>query len=731
MATNGTGGEPAARHQLMRRAAHVGLLMRSTINLGVSLIALADPMSTALPSGRWLLAALAAWSLYRLATRSHATMLLAVDYALVLAVCLAIPVLVPVGDFHTFNTAPQAIAGTAVISFSVAVRVAACVPMTLGIAAAYAVGAATTTGWENVASVMALYYFAVQCGTASVIRFMLLRVAGAIDQARRERAEAEVAERVTDAVRNYEHEQLALLHDTAASTLMMVGQGVSLPPERMAAQARRDLHLLQEGSWEAPPQRVELVAALRDCTAHLSTPVEFEGRERLWVTGETAHPVIAAAREAMNNVDRHARAGLLRISVAETCVRLADDGIGFDPGRPRSGHGVDDSIVGRMARAGGRARIVSSPAAGTVVELSWAPSKAAAAISPPTVDPDRLIDRTRIRYGLALTAYSLVNLAITVPASEAVLGILATLTSLAAVPGIIWQRWLFAWPAMLAALVVAIAQPALLPADQLLGYPHWAQGAIGWCVLPLMLALPTRTGAALVIGYWVCNSLVLVIRDPSSAILVNIGFGTASILGVQLFALVFNGLMRDAATAVETENAARQRLLTRDRVSQALRSEYQRRYATIVASVVPLLEALTRGEKIDTAMQLRARAECRRLRALFDQASTFDHPLMQRIRPLIDAAEGRRVDVAIDVSGTLPELDDEQISALVTPVTEVLDRASTSARIVVTGADGEVEISVVIDLTDTGTPPTALDGAEVIVSGRELWCLIAGGAQKS
>lgn len=670
MATNGTGG-PAARHQLMSRAADVGLLMRSTINLGVSLIALADPLSTALPAGRWLLAVLAVWSLYRLSTRSRATALLAVDYGLVLAVCLAVPLLVPVTDFHTFNTAPQAIAGTAVISFSVAVRVAACVPMAVGIAAAYAAGAASVIGWENVLSVMALYYFAVQCGTASIIRFMLLRVAGAIDQARRERAEAEVAERVTDAVRDYEREQLALLHDTAASTLMMVGQGVSLPPERMAAQARRDLHLLRAGSWEAPPPRVELVAALRDCTAHLSTPVEFDGRERLWVAGATANPVIAAAREAMNNVG-----------------------------------------------------------AGTVVELSWVPS-APPAITPPAVDPDRLIDRTRTRYGLALTAYSLVNLAITVPTSDAVLGVLATLTSLAAIPGIMWQRWLFAWPAMLAALIVAIGQPAMLPQDHLLGYPHWAQGAIGWCVLPLMLALPTRTGAALVMAYWACNSLVLVIRDPSPLILVNIGYGTASILGVQLFALVFNGLMRDAATAVESENAARQRLLTRDRVSQALRAEYQRRYATIVAGVVPLLEALTRVEKIDPALQVQARAECRRLRALFDQASTFDHPLMQRIRPLIDAAEGRRVDVTIDVSGTLPDLDDEQISALATPVTEVLNRASTSARIVVTGADGQVEISVVIDIADTAdTPPADVDGAEVIVSGRELWCLIVSGVQK-
>ena len=79
-----TFGETAARLQLMNRAAMVGLLMRCTVNLGVSLIALADPNSLALPSGRWLLGTLAAWSLYRLLTRSQGTGWLAIDYACLL-----------------------------------------------------------------------------------------------------------------------------------------------------------------------------------------------------------------------------------------------------------------------------------------------------------------------------------------------------------------------------------------------------------------------------------------------------------------------------------------------------------------------------------------------------------------------------------------------------------------------------------------------------------------------
>ncbi|WP_234813833.1 sensor histidine kinase [Mycolicibacterium iranicum] len=717
-----TFGETAARLQLMNRAAMVGLLMRCTVNLGVSLIALADPNSLALPSGRWLLGTLAAWSLYRLLTRSQGTGWLAIDYAAALVVCLAIPVLAPATDFYASNSAPQAIAGTAVISISVSVSMLAAVPMAVGIAVAYAVGAATVIGWENLTSVTALYYFAVQCATASIIRLMLLHVAGAIDRARRDRAEAEVAERVTDAVRDYEHEQLALLHDTAASTLLMVGQGTDLPPGRLAAQARRDLHLLNASSWEAPPPRVELVAALRDCATHLTTPVLFEGRDELWLPGKTAHPVIAASREAMNNVERHARASLLRVTVSDTSVLLSDDGIGFDPDKRRDGHGIDDSILGRMLRADGEARVSAEPGVGTAIELRWTSAQSEA--QTPAVDPDRLIERTRARYGLALTVYALVNLAITVQPADAALGLLAAVATLAAVPGILWQRYTFALPAACAVLVVAIAQPALLPLDALLGYQHWAQGAIGWCLVPLMLAVPTRIGAAVVIGYWVLNSAVIVIRDPSSSILVNVGLGSASILGVQLFALMFNGLMREAAEVVESENAARQRLLTRDRISQALRGEYQRRYATIVANVVPLLDELTRGERLDSALQLRARAECRRLRTLFDQATIFDHPLMQRIRPLIDRAEARHVDVVIDVDGALPDVADADINRLVAILSDVLDLCASSARIVVTRTDDRVEISAVVDTHDDDCS-VAWDGAEVVAAGRELWCVIS------
>lgn len=70
-----------------------------------------------------------------------------------------------------------------------------------------------------------------------------------------------------------------------------------------------------------------------------------------------------------------------------------------------------------------------------------------------------------------------------------------------AVPGILRGRWRLAKVAAPGLLVVTIVQLALLPAELVGGYAHWAQSAIGWCVLPLLLALPTRRGALVLVGY--------------------------------------------------------------------------------------------------------------------------------------------------------------------------------------------------------------------------------------
>ncbi|MGH3676973.1 MAG: ATP-binding protein, partial [Mycobacterium sp.] len=267
----------------------------------------------------------------------------------------------------------------------------------------------------------------------------------------------------------------------------------------------------------------------------------------------------------------------------------------------------------------------------------------------------------------------------------------------------------------------------LLRPEYVGGHHHWAQGAIGWCVLPLVLGLSTRTGAAILVAYWVVGALAMITRVPTAEALVNIGLGTASILGVQLFALMFNGLMRDAAGDVQAETQTRRRLVLEDIVAQALRAEYQRRYAKLVDNIVPLLEKLGGEGAVDDGLRRRARAESRRLRGLFDQATTFENPLMQQVRPLIDAAEARQVDVVVDVAGELPDLTGVDISSLVEPLALILPEATTSVRLVVAAMPDGISVSVVCPRSPSLAELSARlpgDGIEVITSDDSVWFLI-------
>ena len=88
-----------------------------------------------------------------------------------------------------------------------------------------------------------------------------------------------------------------------------------------------------------------------------------------------AQAVVAAAREALTNAAKFAPdAGPVALYAEAENGRLEvyvrDRGPGFDPTSvPAGRQGVRESIMGRMERHGGTARIDSAPGEGTEVEL--------------------------------------------------------------------------------------------------------------------------------------------------------------------------------------------------------------------------------------------------------------------------------------------------------------------------------------------------------------------------
>jgi signal transduction histidine kinase len=182
----------------------------------------------------------------------------------------------------------------------------------------------------------------------------------------------------SERIRSQERAEVAAhLHDSVLQTLALVQR--SDDPQQVAALARRQERELR--AWlagrPAPGQAARLAPALEAAAVEIEenhgVPVE------VIVVGDreldpAVDAVVAAAREAMTNAAKFGGSSAVDVYAECTPERLQvfvrDRGPGFDPAAvPADRRGVRESIVGRMERHGGRARITSEAGSGTEVEL--------------------------------------------------------------------------------------------------------------------------------------------------------------------------------------------------------------------------------------------------------------------------------------------------------------------------------------------------------------------------
>ncbi|MCB0875605.1 MAG: PspC domain-containing protein [Solirubrobacterales bacterium] len=190
-----------------------------------------------------------------------------------------------------------------------------------------------------------------------------------------------LADERAERIRSQERAEMAAhLHDSVLQTLTLMQKRADDPRE-VASLARRQERELR--GWLAAgrsgPDGGGFSAALRAAAEE----VEDAHRVKIEVVtvgdadlGEAPAALVAAVREALVNAAKFAAdAGPISVyaeagpELIEAFVR--DRGPGFDPERvPPDRHGVRESIIGRMHRHGGDARIVSVPGSGTEVVLS-------------------------------------------------------------------------------------------------------------------------------------------------------------------------------------------------------------------------------------------------------------------------------------------------------------------------------------------------------------------------
>lgn len=212
----------------------------------------------------------------------------------------------------------------------------------------------------------ALLLLVVALGLGLVAGPFVWRLLRQLDDERRERV-----------LQQQQADMAAHLHDSVLQTLALI-QRKADDPRAVLTLARAQERDLRGWLFDSPAAAGgTLRTALEEAAAEVETthgvPVEVVavGDRPL---DDALQAMVRAAREAMVNAARHS--GAPAVDVYAECgdgsveVFVRDRGTGFDPASvPDDRMGLRGSIVGRMERHGGTARVRSAPGEGTEVAL--------------------------------------------------------------------------------------------------------------------------------------------------------------------------------------------------------------------------------------------------------------------------------------------------------------------------------------------------------------------------
>ncbi|MGV9713259.1 sensor histidine kinase [Gordonia sp. NPDC003424] len=720
---------------LNRHAQSISLYALHAVCIAVVVFTFIDPGVPAL--GRALGVAMALWSIGRLLTRRVRVGWIAADLVVVATYLIQTPWLVSGTDFTTGASPMLAVAGTAVIAYGLAYPRRWSGLALLIVMAAWGVGIARVPGAVQPWQVFGFDFLVVEWALVSVCRRLVVRAAVVTDEILISSADDEIARTVAVARHRLARRQCAVMHDTAASTLLMVGQGAAHNTEVLARQVDRDLATIAAFASPAPlhvDQR-DVVPSLRALCADTVTATSLAGSDELWLDGDIADAIEGATREALTNVDRHAHARAVTVTATDHGVTIADNGIGFDVASPdvTRRFGVRNSIQSRLSDVGGYARIDSKPGAGTTVILRWD-----AESSGDGVDlGERVALTTRLTkgFGYGLAVISAVVLLLqsqqalfgedTHHAAEVVVVVVALVSAIMA-------GYAVAHPmsgraiAVMCAVVVALVpvQESLLPPTSLTTGSNWAYGALGWIVVALTYRYPIQYGMAALVAFWALGSLAMLILRPDADVVVTIGYDVVSVALIQALALVFTGFLVSAAGTAQSLNEQHVRRWAAEAEERALADDVAARYSSLSKTLVPMLQKLREPtiDPTDPHLRLEALIEDARLRRLFAQTDNLDHPLLQELQSMIAKAEERGVSVTVDAGTALPDVAPAMRDQLLVVASMALAGTVSRARIVFTATDETVTISVVCDCTpETRDDIEAALGIVPAVAGDLTW----------
>jgi signal transduction histidine kinase len=631
-----------------------------------------------------------------------------------------------------------------VVAYPWQVGSAALAAATVTLMTAYLLGAAQANpdGWFSVAP--AQLWTVMEAALSWGLYRFVRRGARAADRVvergeRLRRAAALAAARRVD-----EREYLAALHDTASATLLMIGAGVVPGRERwLADQAARDLEVIS-GPAAVSSSEVDLLDLLRDVAWRTPLRIRWHGVESLRLPAMDAVLLSRGAREALTNVVRHAGTDEAEIDVHRdgdtVTVEIADGGRGFDPERVSGHHyGVARSLVERMARAGGSARIISSPGQGTRVRMTY-PLSTSEIFG---ADADAGIIATSFQQGLrrAVVVMTLIILLfLDLPRLLAnqdayrpawpqflVWGGFLALT--AAVGGVSWRgRSIGWWRLPLLALVFALSAVATVSVapEHRLGPAHWSEGDAGWLVVLLLLDSRIGVFVGVLTAQYLMTFAQAAVAGQAALTVTGVVNATWVVLTYQLAVGMIAAVLRGLAVSSAKAARADEQLRTSEAVAEQLHRDRKERYSALLGSTVPLLNGLALGELDpgDESVRRSCAVEAARMRRLFAEDANAPDPLLHELRACIELAERNGVSVSFAECGTRPAVPTSVRRRLTEPAVAALATARGKVRLTVAGEQESVTVSVVADCPPQVVPvvpPSDGVRTSAVRHGDRLW----------
>ena len=216
--------------------------------------------------------------------------------------------------------------------------------------------------------------------TLAALGLVLLALAGLaapwVLRVRRSLARARELQLIADA----RADMAAHLHDGVLQTLALI-QKTAHDPREVTRLARRQERELRAWLYGGEVPHATLKSALTEACQEVEDtfPVNVE----LVTVGDAdmtprLGELVKAAREALVNAAKHSGASAVdvfaEVDDGRVEVFVRDRGAGFDPEQVPEGRlGIERSIMERMHRHGGAARLRSAPGTGTEVKLEMTP----------------------------------------------------------------------------------------------------------------------------------------------------------------------------------------------------------------------------------------------------------------------------------------------------------------------------------------------------------------------